>query len=278
MLSRRGRNGHPCDRLPRSGGVRLVHPAQAAIEATSEDSLHDGELRALPAIAFRREGSALFGQHDERDMDVRCAADRQTRLHRRLVETPKDGHELLGLRWIGILEVIAHERPEDADRRAGRLEPGDDLAVGDPWLALRAAAGERRAVARRLEVVVETVLGMFARTDLLEQFAIKDLEAERDAVDADFAEAVVTLEVTVWRCLDADQQAELLFDAKDVWFEDVEVGVAVVVARRAARVTAITSSTDFSSASSTPRLRPTEQNLQFTLVGFWVQYSQTFAW
>ena len=76
----------------------------------------------------------------------------------------------------------------------------------------------------------------------------------------------------------------------DVGLEDVEVGVAVVVAgvevdvgdarlpSRAARTTSITSSTDFSSASSTPRLRPTEQNLQFIFCGFGVQYSQTFAW
>ena len=39
----------------------------------------------------------------------------------------------------------------------------------------------------------------------------------------------------------------------------------------------MTSLTDLSSASSTPRLRPTEQNLQFVFSGFSVQYSQTLA-
>src|SRR5213593_4747499 len=38
----------------------------------------------------------------------------------------------------------------------------------------------------------------------------------------------------------------------------------------------MTSPTDFSSASSTPRLSPTEQKRQFCF-GFSVQYSQTFA-
>src|SRR4051794_29067354 len=45
---------------------------------------------------------------------------------------------------------------------------------------------------------------------------------------------------------------------------------------RAARTTSSTSSTDLLSASSTPRFKPTEQNLQLTFV-FSVQYSQTFA-
>ncbi len=40
----------------------------------------------------------------------------------------------------------------------------------------------------------------------------------------------------------------------------------------------MTSSTDFSSASSMPRFRPTEQNLQLVFCGFAVQYSQTLAW
>ena len=147
-----------------------------------------------------------------------------------------------------------------------------------------------RAVADGLEVVVEAVLGVLARADLLEELAVEDLEAERDAVDAHLAQRVVALEVAVRRRLDADQEAQLLLDAHDVGLEDVEVGVAVVVAgvevdvgdarlvARAARTTSITSSTDFSSASSTPRLRPTEQNLQLTFCGFAVQYSQTLAW
>ena len=47
---------------------------------------------------------------------------------------------------------------------------------------------------------------------------------------------------------------------------------------RARRTTSMTSLTDFSSASSTPRFRPTEQNLQLTFWGLAVQYSQTLAW
>src|SRR6185436_12402220 len=153
--------------------------------------------------------------------------------------------EVVGAGRGRVLHVRPDQGPEDAHRRHGadrrdpvdgtyrrfrRLQARDDLAVGDPGLRPRAPVAERRAIGDRGEVVVETVFGVLARADVLEYLPVEDLEAERDAVDPHRAQRVVAPQVAMGRGLDPDEQPELLLDARDVGFQDVQVRVARVVA------------------------------------------------
>lgn len=56
--------------------------------------------------------------------------------------------------------------------------------------------------------MVETVLRVFAGTDLAKQRPVEDFEAERDAIDTQLAQIVVTLQIAVRRGLNAYQETQ----------------------------------------------------------------------